>query len=164
MTRGTALGVAAAVSVIAIGIAYLSVCPAGPQSTPAVYIQHVGASDKPIPPVVVFAKQPTPAEFDEVLGSDEVVGTAMVSISVDALGRIITDCKPLLERSADTDSRAYGTFRITVVETGGKLAKTLPGEAAGAMFSEMRRSSGADSQELQTVLEGLQRRLGVSSE
>lgn len=161
--KGMLFWLAGGMSVVAIGVTLFFVRSAPPRLTPAVYLRHVGASDKPIRPVVVCEKAPTSSEIQEMLRGD-VAGTQIVSISRNGLATMIAVCRVALEGESATDGREYGTFEITVVGGVKKLVKTVSPAAAGAVFSEMRRASGGISEELQTTLEGLQGRVGVVPE
>ncbi len=85
--------------------------------TSAVYIEHIGESDKSILPVVIFAKTPSEAELKRIIGDVVWDMAAMVNVSNDDLRRIIAVTYKFFQTAQeDTKGHKFGTFRVTVVE------------------------------------------------
>jgi hypothetical protein len=96
-------------------------------STSAVYIEHTGASDKSILPVVIFAQKPSESELKRIIGNVVWDMATMVNVSSDDLQKIIAAVnKSFQTTQEDVKGYKFGTFRITIVEGKGEKKRVLP--------------------------------------
>lgn len=132
---------------------------------PAIYIQHVGESDKPIFPVVISTSTPPMAELKRILGKDDYRHAIPVYVSETDLNRITASVKSLLiSQRSDSESTAFGTFRVTVVESAEELAQTLSPSRIAPVLSAIKMSSDTKNETLQKKISSIERRLGKEAE
>ena len=127
-----------AVAVLGIGAGLLvprAVAEApGPATATTVYLQHIGENGKPIRPLVVTTAPPAEGERERMLGPVEAQGARVVTVSAVDAGEIIDTIETLLEAHPEAPATLPpGTFRVTLVEPGGR-------EASGLIAPEPARS------------------------
>lgn len=81
-----------------------------------VYLQHIGASGKPILPLMISSAPPPEGEPERVLGEVEALEASFVTVSELDLGELVGSTKMLLELAGEVPATyPFGTFRVTVV-------------------------------------------------
>ena len=138
--------------------------------TSAVYIEHVGESNKSLLPVVIFAKKPSEAELKRVIGKVVWDQAIMVSAGEDDLRKITAAVyKSFQTTQEDTKGYKFIAFRVTIVEGKGEkkrvlpddkieLSRVLPRDAMVLLFNaieEIEKSSVGGNKELRIVIENL---------
>lgn len=102
--------------------------PGGPVTT-AIYLQHVGPSDKPIFPVVICATKPNDAELALALG-DEAPLAGVVTVSQSDLRKSLAGVAGKLAAAKEAgEHKPLGTFKVTITQGKGDAARVLTGDA-----------------------------------
>lgn len=142
--------------------------------TSAVYLKHIGDSDKPILPVVISATKPSEPELKAVLGKNDSKHAILVSVTRDDLRRIMAELNKLLAPMKDEPKgHTYGTFCVTITETESDPQRILPEGTTRIQrtlrlkeilpvlvaIEKVERASRTRNERLRTVVASLKRRL-----
>lgn len=98
--------------------------------TTAIYLQHVGPSDKPIFPVVICEARPSEAELAQVLGTGPSRSLiSIVKITKPDLQKCLVEVTDKLAIAQESgEYRPLGTFKVTVTQGKTEVARALPAD------------------------------------
>jgi hypothetical protein len=126
----------------------------------AIYIQHIGESDKPIHPLVVGVTAPPEDELKLVLGNHQWKHATIIIIPDSLFGNLAARVGGALGKiEKDAEGRAYGTFKITIAGPEGEVTRTLDAAATKAILDIVIDVSDRTSGELADAILNLKRRL-----
>ena len=92
----------------------------------AIYLQHIGESDKPINPMVFASTRPATDELKRVLGEREARFANVILLSPADLGRAAQEVgRQLALKETPPARRVYGTFRVTLIRDGGEIVREV---------------------------------------
>ena len=131
----------------------------GKPSTPAVYFQHIGDSDKPIFPIVFSSVEVPKAERDLVLG-DESRFARVVLLPKSKYSVFAKAVAGRLTAADRSDAVGFGTFRVTLVSASGPMSATLVAERVAPLLQQARAMIAPADREAIAPISALQRRLG----
>lgn len=134
-----------------------------PDIHPAVYIQHVGQSDKPLFPVVFAVDRPSDDELLRVLRDQaEVKFSQVILVSPDSFQLIVDQTSQSLRRARKPAApQAFGTFRIVVSTPAADRSGRVDRESALRLFRKISESiSPPDHEPINDALDTLRVRLG----
>lgn len=143
--------------------------------TSALYLKHIGESDKPILPIVFSSQKPKQSELDSVLGKDTWKHATFVTIPAAHLQKMMARVHKLLGKVKDEDKgHAYGTFEITVTENlegenrvlqaVGRFTRVLSKNETQPVLSaveEVNEAADEPVEDLTVAVNSLKRRLGM---
>lgn len=125
----------------------------------AIYIQHIGESDKPIFPLIIGVTAPRKDEIKLVLGDSQWKWATIIVIPNNVFGDLVLRVEGALAKiEKDTEGGAYGTFKITITGPVGERARIIDSSAAKEIFDAMISVAGK-SKKLNDAITNLQRRL-----
>lgn len=143
----------------------------------AVYLKHVGDSDKPIFPIVIAIGPPSPANLERILGKDDGAEHAtIITVSNEDFGKILSEFAKLLSQKIDVPKEPrFGTFQIVVEEGPSAQQRILPKDKTQIVrefsrtemvdvlriLAKVEKESTQVNEVLKSTTASLKRRLGL---
>ncbi len=118
-------------------------------STDAIYIYHMGETDKAVIPVVIAVKIPSDSELKKEFGEFESSEASFFSVNQKTLANLFSALHSFFEKQKDDyKGFSYGTFKFTTSEKGSVNSRIFSPDLTNKIAIKLSKITGKMYEEL----------------